>query len=144
MATITSNDFLTARERHMAVVGGKDIILRCISALEHLQLFCGYMHTGKLDVYTKHPGERFNCRVVDSFEGIDFVSIDNVLCTSVSQTINDMLDEIDSIDEQPLVESLSKYYYTNKKSFTGLLIKPENMERFNRIKDWAVEYYDEV
>jgi len=55
-----------------------------------------------------------------------------------------MLADFDSIDEQPLVEGLSRYYYTNGKNFDGLLISPENMIRFNSVKDWAIEYYDEV
>ena len=68
----------------------------------------------------------------------------NVLCTSVNQTINDMLDDFDNIDEQSLVEGLSKYYYTNEKSFDGLYISPKNIKLFYSIKDWAIEYYDEV
>jgi hypothetical protein len=62
----------------------------------------------------------------------------------VNQTVNDMLSDIDSIDEQPLVEGLSRYYYSSGMNFDGLAINPENMEQFNRVKDWAIEYYDEI
>ena len=146
MVSSTRSEFLTKRDWHRAVVGGSDMILRRTSALEHLQLFSGYSHGKHIDVYAKNPGEyeNINYHIVDSFDGIDFVRFGNVLCTSVNQTVNDMLDDIDIIDEQPLVEGLSRYYYTNSKSFDGLMIKSENMERFNAIKDWAVEYYDEV
>ena len=43
MITATRNEFLTARDWHGAVVGGEDMILRHTSALEHLQLFGGYL-----------------------------------------------------------------------------------------------------
>jgi hypothetical protein len=128
------------------VVGGSGMILRRTSALEHLQLFGGYMHGRHIDVYSTSHGEfeNVNYCVVDTFDGIDYVRIGDVLCTSVNQTVNDMLSDIDSIDEQPLVEGLSRYYYSSGMNFDGLAINPENMEQFNRVKDWAIEYYDEV
>jgi hypothetical protein len=55
-----------------------------------------------------------------------------------------MLADFDNIDIQSLVEGLSRYYFMNRKSFDGIHIRPENMERFNSIRDWAVEYYIEA
>ena len=146
MTSATSDEFLTIRDWHRAVVGGKDLILRHTSALEHLELFNGYMREKKIDVYARQPGpfDNINYHIVDSFDGIDSVLFGNVLCTSINQTLNDMLDDFDNIDEQSLVEGLSGYYYSHGQSFDGLFIKPENMERFNSIKDWAIEYYDEI
>jgi hypothetical protein len=146
MVSMTSNEFITTRDWHRAVVGGRDMILRRTSALEHLQLFSGYMREKKIDVYAKRRGEYENIsyHVVNTFDGIDYIRFGDVLCASANQTINDMLDDFDHIDEQSLVEGLSRYFYMNRKSFDGLSIKPENLERFNAIKDWAVEYYDEV
>ena len=65
------------------------------------------------------------------------------LVTFFYYTINEMLEDYNNIDEQSLIEGLSRYYYTHGESFNGLYIKPENMERFNMIKDWAIEYYSE-
>jgi len=146
MTSATSNEFLTIRDWHEAVVGGKELILRRTSALEHLQLFGGYVRERKIDVYARQPGpfENINYHIVDSFDGIAAVRFGNVLCTSVNQTINDMLDDFDNIDEQSLAEGLSRYYYAHGKSFRGLSIKPENIDCFNLMKDWAIEYYDEV
>ena len=142
----TSSEFLTTRDWHRSIVGGKDMILRRTSALEHLQLFSGYVNERHIEVYAKSHGELgdINYYIVDTFDDIDFVRIGNVLCTSVSQTVNDMLADFDSIDEQPLIEGLSRYYYTNGNSFAGLNVSHENISRFNSVKDWAVEYYDEV
>ena len=145
MVSLTSNEFLTTRAWHRAVIGGENMILRRTSALEFLELFNGYMREKKIDVYARRRGEydNINYNVVDTFDGIDFVSFDDVLCTSVSQTFNDMLDDFNNIDMQSLIEGLSEYYYSNGESFSGLYIKPENMERFNSVKDWAIEYYNE-
>jgi len=144
MMSPTSDEFLTNRAWHRAVVGGKDMILRRTSALEFLELFGGYMREKTIDVYAKKPGEFENieCCIVNSFDGIDYVRIGDVLCTSVNQTINDMLDDFDNIDEQSLVESLSRYYYMHGMSFDGLKIKAENIDCFNSIKDWAIEYHN--
>ena len=145
MMSSTRNDFLTARAWHESVVGGKELILRRTSALEYLQLFNGYMREKKIDVYARRPGEyeNINYNIVDTFDGIDFVRFDDVLCTSVNQTFNDMFADFNNVDKQSLIEGLSGYYFSNGESFEGLFIEPENMERFNSIKDWAVEYYNE-
>jgi len=146
MLTQTRGDFLTTRAWHRAVVGGKDIILRHTSALEFLELFGGYMREKTIEVYAKQPGEYENIKykLVDSFDGIDYFRLGNVLCTSVNQTLNDMFDNFDDIDEQSLVEGLSRYYYSHGMSFDGLMISPKNMKRFISIKDWVIEYYCEV
>ena len=146
MTSATRNEFLTARAWHRAVVGGQDVILRRTSALEHLQLFGGYVREKTIDVYARRRGrfDNVNYHLVDTYNGIDTISFGDVLCTSASQTVNDMLADFDNIDEQSLVEGLSRYYYAHGKSFDGLHIRPENKERFNAIRDWAIEYYDEA
>jgi len=103
----------------------------------------GYLRGKAIDVYARQPGvfENANYHLVDTFNGIDAVRFGNVL---VNQPLNDMLADYDNIDEQSLVEGLSRHYYNHDKSFDGLANEPENMERFNAIKDWAIEYYDEV
>ncbi len=145
MVSLTNSGFLTNWAWHKAVVGGKDLILRCTSALEFLELFGGYIREKRIDVYAKERGEyeNLNYCVVDTFDDIDYFRQDGVLCTSVTQTVNDMLEDYDQIDEQSLLEGLSRYYFTHGLSFNGIHIKPGNMERFNSIKDWAIEYYNE-
>ena len=146
MVSATRNEFLTARAWHRAILGDTDMILRHTSALEHLELFSGYMREKTIEVYAKQPGpyENINYFIVDSFDGIETIRVGDILCTSVSQTFNDMFDDFENIDEQSLLEGLSRYYYANGESFDGLSIKLENIEKFNSRKDWAIEYYDEV
>jgi hypothetical protein len=129
----------------MDVVGGTDLVLCRTSALEYLGLFAGWSNEKTIYVYAKQKGEYENIdyHVVNTFEDIDVVQeYGNVLCTSLNQTINDMLADLYNIDEQPLVEALSDYYYMHKESFDGLIIKPENIDSFNSIKDWAIEYHE--
>jgi hypothetical protein len=138
-----SNEFLTNRAWHRAVIGGQDVILRRASALEHLQLWVGYLHENKIDVYAKCRGEYENVNycVVDSFDGIDYVRFGDVLCTSSSQTFNDMLADCDNIDELALVEGLAEYYHSHNKSFEELDIWPENIERLTELVDLAADYH---
>ena len=145
MTTLTSNDFLTTRAWHRAVVGGRDMILRNTSALEFLELFSGYLREKQIDVYAKRREEygNINYYIVDSFDGIDYIHFGDVLCASANQTFNDMLHDYKNVDEQSLVEGLSRYYYLHNMSFAGLTINSGNMEYFNSIKDWAIEYYNE-
>jgi hypothetical protein len=148
MVSQTRNDFLTVREWHDTVIGGSDTILRRTSALEYLQLFVGYVHEKSIDVYAKRRGkyENVNYHLVDTFDDIDYVRLGDVRCATPSQAFNDMLSNYDNmedtIDEQSLIEGLAGYYFSHGESFDGLEVRPENMERFNEIKDWAVEYYD--
>ncbi|MCL2020304.1 MAG: hypothetical protein FWG70_11215 [Oscillospiraceae bacterium] len=143
--TKTSGDYISNRAWFRDVLGGKDLVLCHTSALEHLQLFVGYMNEKSIDVYAKKQGEydNINYRVVNSFDGLDIVNIGNVLCTTFNQTINDILSDFDNADEQALAESLSRYYHANGKSFSGLAISPENMKHFEYMKDWAIDYYNE-
>jgi hypothetical protein len=80
---------------------------------------------------------------VGSFDGIDYARFGDVLCATAGQTFNEMLADYNNIDEQSLIEGLAGYYFSHGESFDGLDISPENIERFNSVRDWAVEYYDE-
>ena len=144
METKTSGNYHTNTAWFADVLGNEDVIFCRTSALECLQLFIGYGNERDIYVYAKSKGnyDNVNYFIVDSFDGIETVFVKGLLCTSVNQTINDMLDDFDNIDEQSLVEALSDYYYTHGNSFDGLMITPCNIRRFDAIKDWAMEYHE--
>ncbi|MDR1421910.1 MAG: hypothetical protein LBI64_03485 [Coriobacteriales bacterium] len=148
MISQTSSEFSTNADWHQAVVGGRDMILRRTSALEFLQLFPGYMREKEIDVYATRPGEFENITycLVDSFDSIDHVRFGDVLCATPNQTFNEMLANYDNmdetIDEQALIEGLARYYFSHGESFDELEIWPENLARFNEVKDWAIEYHN--
>jgi hypothetical protein len=142
MRSRISEDYISNRAWFRDVIGGTGLILRGVSALEFLQLFVGYAGEQEIDVYAMSKGqyENIGYHVVDTFDGLDVVRFGNVLCSSVSQAINDMLCD-ENADDQALTEALSKYYYSHDEMFEGLSIKPENIERFNNVKEWAIQYF---
>ena len=143
MRVDTRSNYTSNREWFNSVLRGKDVVLCHTSALECLGQFPGYVNENQIDVYAlmREPYENINWYLVDGFDGMEIVNIAGLRCTSLNQTVNDMLRDYDVIDEQSLVQGLSHYYYTNGNSFSGLDIAPQHADRFNAIKDWAVEYY---
>jgi hypothetical protein len=122
---------------------GKDVVLCHTSALECLGQFPGYVNENQIDVYARarEPYDNINWHVVADFNGLDIVNIAGLRCTSLNQTVNDMLRDYDVIDEPSLVQALADYYYSNGESFDGLNIAPQYASRFDAIKDWAVDFY---
>jgi len=143
MRVDTRSSYTSNREWFRSVLGSKDVVLCHTSALECLGQFPGYVNENQIDVYTtvREPYENVNQYVVDSYDGLDIVRIGELRCTSLNQTVNDMLRDYDMIDEQSLVQALADYYYSNSQSFDGLRIAPEHTDRFNAIRDWATEFY---
>ncbi|MDR0620283.1 MAG: hypothetical protein LBJ61_00130 [Deltaproteobacteria bacterium] len=144
MSGVTSCDFLFISEWFNHVVGGEDVVLRQTSALECHQLFLGWLYETTIEVYAMKAIEiqGVDYRLVDTFDHLEIDTKFNLRCTSINQTVNDMLDDYDNIDPQPLVESLSSYYYSHGRSFDSLKILPRNMEKFEEMKDWALDYYN--
>ena len=145
MMSITSTRYLSNVDWLQDVVQGTDLILCGVSALEYLELFNGYVYESKIQVYAKNKGQFDNIEyhIVNSFDHIEYLNFNGVLCTTVNQTINDMLANYDNIDELAFLEALSNYYFANDESFDNLKIKPENRDVFNQVKQMAIEYYCE-
>lgn len=139
-----SSDYTSNRAWLTDVVGNQPMILRSVSALEYLQLFVGYFSENKVEVYAleESPEENIRCHIIEDLEAIEYIRFENVLCSSPSQAVNDMLSDFEHSDETALVEALSKYYYSHEESFSGLNIKKENQKRFEELKDWAINYFE--
>ena len=143
MRVDSRGNYTSNREWFNSVLGGKDVVLCHTSALECLGQFPGYVNESQIDVYAtaREPYENINWYLVDGFDGMEIVNIAGLRCTSLNQTVNDMLRDYDVIDEQSLAQALADYYYSNGESFCGLQIAPQYADRFSSIKDWAVEFY---
>lgn len=139
-----SSDYTSNRAWLRDVVGNQPMILRSVSALEYLQLFVGYFSENKVEVYALEESseENIRCHIIEDLEAIEYIRFENVLCSSPSQAINDLLADSERGDETALVEALSKYYYSHEESFSGLNIKKENQKRFEELKDWAINYFE--
>ena len=81
--------------------------------------------------------------MVDSFKRIETVELNGLICTTFTQTVNDMLAEEYS-DRDALIQALSNYFYEKDKSFTGLKIKEANIKTFEVIKPWVIDYYTDI
>ena len=139
-----SSEYTSNRAWLRDVVGNQPMILRSVSALEYLQLFVGYFSENKVEVYAleESPEENIRCHIIEDLEAIEYIRFENVLCSSPSQAVNDMLSDFEHSDETALVEALSKYYYSHEESFSGLNIKKENQKQFEELKDWAINYFE--
>ena len=144
MRVDTRGSYTSNREWFRSVLSGKDVVLCHTSALECLGHFPGYVNENQIDVYAtvREPYENINWFLVDCFDGMEIVNIAGLRCTSLNQTVNDMLRDYDVIDEPSLVQALAGFYYRNGGSFSGLHIAPEHTDKFNSIKDWAIEFYN--
>ena len=143
MLSKISSNYVSNRAWLRDVVGGREVILCGVSALEFLDMFVGYMDENKVYVYAKEKclSDNVDYKIVNNFDNIEYIIIGNVMCTSFNQTINDMLRSIDTTDEAALTEALSNYYYSNSESFDGIKIEPDNMLTFQTLKPLAIEYY---
>lgn len=143
MRTKTSDEYISNRAWLRDVVAGQSLILRGTSALEYLELIDGYFGEDEIYVYARYQGqfENINYAIADNFEHIEYVQFGNVLCSTFNQVVNDMLSDFSS-DDQALCEALCNYFHSNNKSFEGLQIKTENIERFNLLRSSAISYYN--
>lgn len=62
--------------------------------------------------------------------------------TDFNRTIIDALANEAILDMQGIIEALSRYYFSNGDSFKGIFIPPEYQERFTKLANNAVNYYD--
>ena len=115
MMSVTNTKYISNVEWLQSIVQGQNLILCDVSALEYLELFNGYMDESKIQVYAKSKGEFDNIEynIVETFNNIEYFNSNGVLCTTINQTINDMLSNYDQIDELAFLEALSNIYFDN-------------------------------
>lgn len=78
--------------------------------------------------------------VVDKLESIESISLNGLRCTTMNQTIVDILDA--DGDQQIITECLANYYDLER-SYDVLRIPPHLQQKFERYCEWAEEYYQE-
>lgn len=140
--TLKSSDFLS-HGLWLKKVVIEDVILCDVSALEYMGLFTGYLNERIIDVYALQKGiyQNINYILVPNFADIEYFESNGIRCTSFTQTINDMLRNINETDEAALTEALATYYYAHGESFHGLHISSENQKTFADLASMAVTYY---
>lgn len=136
MKVFTYNDYL------IDLLKGKECILANDTAADFLGLTNGgYRPAAQIFVLKEQDIEGTEQIVIPSFQDKEYVEKNGLLCTTVNQTIIDLLEQ--EGDEQILTESLSNYYFENGESFSGLQIPEHVQKQFDKYSEWALEYYDE-
>lgn len=137
MALYTYNDYLRDLLKDVPCILAYD------TAAEYLGLSNGYSYHDNAQIYVLSPQhiEGTEEYILPSFDVVSYEECSGLLCTTINQTVNDLL-RADG-DNQVIQETLADIYYSNGESFATLQIEDELMPLFNKYKDWAIEYYNE-
>lgn len=136
MAVFTYNDQLRN------LLADVECVLAFDTAADFLGLTNGgYRSAAQIFVKKKQDINGTEQILVPSLETLAFEERNGLLCTTVNQTIIDLLEQ--NGDEQIITESLANYYDTHNKSFDGLEVPEHLKARFEKYKTWALEYYEE-
>lgn len=65
-----------------------------------------------------------------------------LLFTDFNRTLADALANEAILDMQGITEALSRYYYNNGESFEGIFVVPEYQEKFEKLAEEAIHYYE--
>ena len=95
-------------------------------------------------VYGDDAVTRFNGVVVlgNDISSYDVKSKNGLLFTSFNRTLLDALANDAILDMQGITEALSRYYYGNEGSFEGVFVPPEYRNRFEKLAEEAIAYYE--
>lgn len=123
---------------------GVDCVLAFETASDYLGTNCMTHQRPSFCVYsTKELNmEGVECTVVDSYDNIEIIEERGIRCTSVTQTLIDLL-RYDR-DDQVILESIANWYFKHSESFEGLSLPDDVKPIFDSYADDAIHYYDEV
>ena len=118
-------------------------ILAYDTAADYLGLSNGSSFHETAHIYVQSPLhiDGTTEHLIPSFSAVEHERRNGLLCTTVNQTINDLL-RADG-DNQVIQESLADVYFSNGESFDSLRIEQDLLPLFEKYKVWAMEYYDE-
>lgn len=109
----------------------------------------GSLYINEIVVYAEHKIECDSVfRIVvlpNCFDMKRYIESNGVYCTTIEQTILDLLENEGDTDIQVLVESLSNYYYKHNETFgkLGSLMYERQTIAFNKWKEDAIDYYND-
>lgn len=123
---------------------GADVVFALDQALMCQGSFLGRFDEGLVWLYGDDSLSRYNGVVVlgSRVSSYQVKSRDGLRYTDMSRTVNDALANEAIIDMQGITEALSYYYYSNSESMDGISVAPEYQDRFDRLAQDAIEYYD--
>lgn len=123
---------------------GENIVFALDEALMCQGSFGGRSDEFIVWVYGNDSVTRFNGVVVlgNHISPYNVKEKNRLRYTSFNRTIADALANESILDMQGITEAISKYYYRNGNSFEGIFVAPEYQDRFEKLADEAIEYYE--
>lgn len=125
-----------------------DVVLCLDGASDWLRLSNGG-HLKKTYVYTSLSEQELPAylkKLDADFSSKDITIINNIRCTTIEQTLLDMLEYYSDgiVCSQRIIESLANYYDTNK-NFNRIVDKMNEKQRssFEELKEYAIHFYEE-
>lgn len=120
---------------------GVDCVLAYETASDYLGTNAGTHQRPAFYVYSLKELniDGVECIVVDSYDNLEVVYERGMYCTSVTQTLIDLLRN--DRDDQVIVESMADWYFSHNESFDGLEIPEDIRELFESYIEDAVDYY---
>ena len=122
---------------------GENIVFALDEALMCQGSFGGRSDEFIVWVYGDDAVSRFNGVVVlgNRVSQYSVAEKNGLRFTDFNRTISDALANESILDMQGITEAMSRYYYSNNESFSGLSVAPEYQDRFERLANEAIDYY---
>ena len=123
---------------------GEDIVFALDEALMCEGRFGGRSDEFIIWAYGNASASRFNgvALLGNKVSPYNVKEKNGLLYTDFNRTVSDALANEAILDMQGITEAVSDYYYRNGKSFAGISIVPEYQEKFERLAEDAIEYYE--
>ena len=145
MADFQFNIMNTLPYRVYAALKEKDAsaVYSHVTALNILGYFSGYGFPVDMDYYASEnlnvPGSEYHAGHVDVSETTSYHN-GWMVCTNVHRTFEDVLLAHDSIDDAVICEALNDYYFSNGKTFDGLILSEEARRILKTYEEDAIAY----
>ena len=139
---IDGNEHVTYCEVFKVLLKDIDCIVCKKSAADLL----GYSNGGfrrNITIYTtkNYDLPYLECIIIDDLSKINYQDFHGIKVIPIEQTISDMLEDDDS-DWQIILESMSNYYFENKKSFSKIKFPNIDKKRLDFFVEESKHYYD--
>lgn len=123
---------------------GENVVFALDEALMCQGSFGGHSDEYIVWVYGDDDVTRFNGVVVlgNRISPYSVREKNGLRFTDLNRTLSDALANESILDMQGITEAVSRYYYTHNESFDGLSVAPEYQERFEKLADEAISYYN--
>ena len=123
---------------------GPDIVFALDEALMCQGLFGGRSDEYVIWIYGNENATQFNgvCLLGNQISSYCIEEKEGLRFTNFSRTLSDAFANETLLDMQGITEAVSRFYYTNGESLSGVSVAPEYQDRFDALIRDAIDYYE--